>query len=68
MNPCRKTGQRIWGAATTVKANWLTLDCQENPLSEVPSVTVPQSDTGRQAEQAKALERPLVKELGKMAP
>ena len=30
--------------------------------------TVPQTDTGRRAEHAKALERTLVKELGKIAP
>ena len=32
------------------------------------SVTVPQTDTGRQVEYTKALERTLVKELGKIAP
>jgi hypothetical protein len=31
-------------------------------------VTVPQTDTGRQVEDTKALERTLVKELGKIAP
>ena len=31
-------------------------------------VTVPQTDTGRQVEYTKALERTLVKELGKIAP
>ena len=30
--------------------------------------TVPQTDTGRQVEKTKALERTWVKELGKMAP
>ena len=30
--------------------------------------TVPQTDTGRQVEHTKALERTLVKELGKTAP
>ena len=30
--------------------------------------TVPQTDTGRQVENTKALERTLVKELGKMVP
>jgi hypothetical protein len=30
--------------------------------------TVPQTDTGRQVENTKALERTRVKELGKMAP
>ena len=32
------------------------------------SATVPQTDTGRQVEHTKALERTLVKELGKMTP
>ena len=32
------------------------------------SATVPQTDTGGRAEHAKALERTLVKELGKIAP
>jgi hypothetical protein len=31
-------------------------------------VTVPQTDSGGRAEYAKALERTLVKELGKLAP
>ena len=31
-------------------------------------LTVPQTDTGRQVEYTKALERTLVKELGKIAP
>ena len=39
----------------------------ENPLASLV-VTVPQTDTGRRAEDAKARERTLVKELGKMAP
>ena len=34
----------------------------------VIEVTVPQTDTGRQVEYTKALERTLVKELGKIAP
>ena len=34
----------------------------------VNRVTVPQTDTGRQGEHPKALERTLVKELGKIAP
>ena len=40
---------------------------REKPLAS-PTVTVPQTDTGRWAEDAKARERTLVKELGKMAP
>ena len=34
----------------------------------VMNVTVPQTDTGRLVEDTKALERTLVKELGKIAP
>ena len=40
---------------------------RENPLAS-SAVTVPQTDTGRWAQDAKARERTLVKELGKMAP
>ena len=40
---------------------------REKPLAS-PAVTVPQTDTGRWAEDAQARERTLVKELGKMAP
>ena len=38
------------------------------PLSFSYRRTVPQTDTGRQGENPKALERTRVKELGKMAP
>ena len=41
---------------------------QENPLSFRCIRTVPQTDTGGQVENTKALERTLVKELGKMVP
>ncbi len=41
---------------------------QENPLSDRLFGTVPQTDTGRQVENTKALERTRVKELGKMVP
>jgi hypothetical protein len=34
----------------------------------ISKVIVPQTDTGRQEEYSKALERTLVKELGKIAP
>ena len=40
---------------------------REKPLADL-LVTVPQTDTGRWAEDAQARERTLVKELGKMAP
>ena len=52
--------------------------CKDNKVVEsllpgkasylVIMVTVPQTDTGRQVEYTKALERTLVKELGKIAP
>ena len=41
---------------------------QENLLSFRLQETVPQTDTGGQGENPKALERTLVKELGKIAP
>jgi hypothetical protein len=41
---------------------------QENPLSFSQDGTVPQTDTGGQDENSKALERTRVKELGKFAP
>ncbi len=40
----------------------------EKPLSFRQIATVPQTNTGRQGENPKALERTRVKELGKMAP
>jgi hypothetical protein len=44
------------------------LSFQENPLSDEGQITVPQTDTGRQVENTKALERTRVKELGKLTP
>ena len=44
------------------------LSFQENPLSFSQSGTVPQTDTGGQDENSKALERTQEKELGKLAP
>ena len=41
---------------------------QEKPLSFRSCVTVPQTDTGGQGENPKALERTRVKELGKIVP
>jgi hypothetical protein len=41
---------------------------QENLLSFSCNVIVPQTDTGGQVENTKALERTRVKELGKMVP
>ena len=47
---------------------WLILSFQEKPLSFSWIVTVPQTDTGGQGENPKALERTLEKELGKLTP
>ena len=41
---------------------------QEKPLSFRLNLTVPQTDTGGWGENPKALERILVKELGKIVP
>jgi hypothetical protein len=41
---------------------------QEKPLSFRYKETVPETDTGGQVEKTKALERTLLKELGKIAP
>ncbi len=38
------------------------------PVESTADVTVPQTDTGGRGEYPKALERTLVKELGKMTP
>jgi hypothetical protein len=41
---------------------------QEKPLSFRLCATVPQTDTGGRGEKPQALERTLVKELGKIVP
>ena len=46
----------------------LMLSFQEKPLSDEDHRTVPQTDTGGQVENTKALERTRVKELGKLTP
>src|ERR1051326_3756457 len=46
-------------------------DCQlprKAPVESTARVTVPQTDTGGRGEDPKALERTLLKELGKMTP
>jgi hypothetical protein len=45
----------------------MILCCQEKPLASSPR-PVPQTDTGGQVENTKAIERTVVKELGKMPP
>ena len=46
----------------------MILSFQEKPLSDSLYKTVPQTDTGGQEENSKALERTLEKELGKILP
>ncbi len=50
-------GHKVGGSMLPGKASYLDT-----------VLTVPQTDTGRQVENTKALERTLVKELGKIAP
>ena len=48
-------------------AKWVILCCREKPLaSHAPPV--PQTDSGDQVENTEAIERTMVKELGKMPP
>ena len=47
---------------------WLSLYCQEKPLSDDVQVPVPQTDTGGQGEYPQVIGRTLVKELGKIDP
>ena len=53
---------------TPQESKWSMPCFQEKPLSFSCIKTVPQTDTGGQVENTKALERTRVKELGKMAP
>ena len=50
------------------ETKWLIPCFQEKPLSFSHRVTVPQTDTGGQVENTKALERTQEKELGKLIP
>lgn len=52
----------------TKVGKWLMPGFQEKLLSFRSRGTVPETDTGGQVENTKALERTWVKELGKMAP
>jgi hypothetical protein len=52
----------------STELEWLMPCFQEKLLSFRLRVTVLQTDTGGQDEYSKALERTLVKELGKMVP
>ena len=52
--------------ARWVKQSWPCF--QEKPLNDEGHRTVPETDTGGQVENTKALERTRVKELGKLTP
>ena len=53
---------------TPCGSKWLMPCFQEKPLSFSLKLTVPQTDTGGQVENTKALERTQEKELGKLIP
>ncbi len=46
----------------------MILCCREKPLASFHTRPVPQTDTGGQVENTKAIEITVVKELGKMPP
>ena len=52
----------------SLRAKSLIPSFQEKPLSFSLELTVPQTDTGGQDENSKALERTQEKELGKLTP
>ena len=60
----------MWGVRSDAEpyvVKWVILCCQEKPLaSHAPPV--PQTDSGDQVENTKAIETTMVKELGKMPP
>jgi hypothetical protein len=53
--------------AEPVLAKWVILCCREKPLASY-APPVPQTDSGDQVENTEAIERTMVKELGKMPP
>lgn len=55
-------------ASCTCTAKWQIPCFQEKLLSDSHKRIVPETDTGGQVENTKALERTLLKELGKMVP
>ena len=68
-SPKEGRGEGGWGVEGKPETNRLMPYCQERAGdTRYRREFVPQSDTGRQAEYAKAREITLVKELGKMAP
>ena len=53
--------------AEPARVKWVILCCREKPLaSHAPPV--PETDSGDQVENTEAIERTVVKELGKMPP
>ena len=60
MSILRLDGDPVWG-------KWMILCCREKPLASY-APPVPQTDSGDQVENTKAIERIVVKELGKMPP
>lgn len=50
-----------------IVGKWVILCCREKPLASY-APPVPQTDSGDQVENTKAIERTMVKELGKMPP
>ena len=69
--PGREVPRGKGEAGTKTTARWLASSspsCPEKPLNDEDLVPVPQTDTGRWVEDTKAIERTLVKELGKLTP
>ena len=66
-NPGRSREASLRCDADPVWGKWVILCCREKPLAshEPP---VPQTDSGDQVENTKAIETTMVKELGKMPP
>ena len=56
----RLDGESVW-------TKWVILCCREKPLASY-APPVPQTDSGDQVENTEAIERTMVKELGKMPP
>ena len=50
------------------RCEWVILCCLENLRERIRELPVPQTDTGGQVENTKAIERTVVKELGKIPP
>ena len=53
--------------AEPIQVKWVILCCREKPLASY-APPVPQTDSGDQVENPKAIEQTMDKELGKMPP